>query len=272
MDRRQHSRLVPDSPVFVRIGDHSGRLSDLSEGGLALDGRFPASPQEAFYLHLDLFEDGSPVHAVAQTAWSSESENRTGMRFLNLADQSRHQLLQWISSRSAPTRSQRLALLRPAGLLLGTIVLCSISGAVCYRLGARSVAHRPQASLTEPASAIPAESRSPAGTSDSSSASSTANRLPSISPAPSATNSTVAPLDTPGFILQVAAMSLEHNADALTETLQKQEIPAFVFKRATDRLYKVAVGSFPDAPSAAAIKRKLEAQGFTPILKPWTPE
>lgn len=262
MDRRQHSRLVPDSPVFVRIGDHSGRLSDLSEGGLALDGRFPASPQQAFYLHLDLFEDGAPVHAVAQTAWSSESDNRTGMRFLNLADRSRQQLLQWISSRNAPPWHQRYASLRPAGLVLSTVVLCALSGAVCYRLGARSVGRLQQTvSLAPAASPMPTESRLP----DQASEPAAASLLPAAAPS-------IAPLDTPGFILQVAAMSLEHNADALSETLQKQDIPAFVFKRATDHLYKVAVGSFPDASSAAAIKRKLEAQGFTPILKPWSPQ
>lgn len=263
MDRRQHSRLVPDSPVFVRIGEHSGRLSDLSEGGLALDGRFPAAPQEAFYLHLDLFEDRSPLHAVAQTTWSSESENRTGMRFLNLADQSRQQLLEWISARTVPTLTHRYAFLRPAGLLLGTVALCSISGAVCFRLGARSAGQHPQASsLTATTPAAPADSRSMNGDSESSAANSS----------PSAVTPSIAPLDTPGFILQIAAMSLEHNADSLSETLQKQDIPAFVFKRGADRLYKVAAGSFPDADSAAVIKHKLETQGFAPILKRWSPQ
>jgi len=268
MDRRQHSRLVPDSPVVVRIGDHSGRLSDLSEGGLAINGRFPATPQEAFYLHLDLFEDRSPVHAVAQTTWSSESENRTGMRFLNLADHSRQQLLEWISSRTAPPMRYP-ALLRPAGLLLGTVALCSISGAVCYRLGARSADRRPSAiSLREVTPRATAESLSATANSESSAGSPASAIVPSSSMPPPSVN----PLDTPGFILQVAAMSLEHNADALTESLQKQDIPAFVFKRGSDRLYKVAVGSFPDADSASAFKRQLETQGFTPILKPWSPQ
>jgi cell division septation protein DedD len=64
----------------------------------------------------------------------------------------------------------------------------------------------------------------------------------------------------------------EANADGLSETLQDNNFPAFVFKRNTDRFYKVAVGSFADAESAAEVKRKLEERGFKAILLRWSPE
>lgn len=88
---------------------------------------------------------------------------------------------------------------------------------------------------------------------------------PASSPAP-------ASLDSPGFILQIAAMANEGNADSMSATLRQKNFPAFVFKHGRDSLYRVAVGPFPDADSAAKTKSELVQQGFEPILKNWIPE
>lgn len=79
------------------------------------------------------------------------------------------------------------------------------------------------------------------------------------------------PGDLRGFVLQVGAMTNESNADALSKTLQRNDFPAFVFKRLNDRFYRVAVGVFADADSAAVVQRKLEKQGFQAILRHWSP-
>ena len=78
----------------------------------------------------------------------------------------------------------------------------------------------------------------------------------------------------PGVVLQVGAMKEETNADALAEILQKRNLPAFVFRRGADRLYKVAVGPYSDSEADAATKIKddLEKQGYQPILRRWVPE
>jgi cell division septation protein DedD len=79
-------------------------------------------------------------------------------------------------------------------------------------------------------------------------------------------------LDSPGFVLQIAAMANEGNADAVSATLRQKNFPAFVFKHSADSLYRVAIGPFSDADSAAKTKSELEQQGFKPILKNWTPQ
>ena len=79
--------------------------------------------------------------------------------------------------------------------------------------------------------------------------------------------------DLPGFVLQVAAMKHEDNADALAETLHRRNFPAFVFKRgAAGPFYRVAIGVYGDAGSAVRVKVELERQGFKAILKRWLPE
>jgi hypothetical protein len=96
-------------------------------------------------------------------------------------------------------------------------------------------------------------------------------------PSPSSlpTQDTIPPilrLDHPGFVLQVAAMGQEANADALSNQLRKKNFSAFVFHRRTDALYRVAVGPYTDESAAMRIKSDLEQEGYKPILRPWSPE
>lgn len=79
-------------------------------------------------------------------------------------------------------------------------------------------------------------------------------------------------LDLPGFVLQVAAMKHEENADALSEILRQRNFPVFVFKRGPGPFYRVAVGVYGDADSAARVKDELEKQNFKADLRHWVPE
>jgi hypothetical protein len=75
----------------------------------------------------------------------------------------------------------------------------------------------------------------------------------------------------PGFVLQTAAMAHEQNAKALADSLRQRNFPAFVVKSDSDHLYRVYVGPYPDQHSAANTDTELVRQGFTAILKSWSP-
>jgi septal ring-binding cell division protein DamX len=97
-----------------------------------------------------------------------------------------------------------------------------------------------------------------------SSTDSTANpaNLP-VAPAP--------PLDGPGFMIQVGAMTHKENADALAEALQRRNFPAFVSPPGTDRFYLVVVGPYRDADATLKAKEELKEEGFESIRTPWKP-
>jgi cell division septation protein DedD len=78
--------------------------------------------------------------------------------------------------------------------------------------------------------------------------------------------------ELPGFVLQVAAMKHEENAYTLVESLQRRNLPVFVFRLGLGGFYRVAVGVYRDAAAAATAKRELETQGFKTVLKPWRPD
>jgi cell division protein FtsN len=69
------------------------------------------------------------------------------------------------------------------------------------------------------------------------------------------------------IMLQVAAVQRQSDAMALAQALQQKKFPAVVLTPATDRFYRVQVGPYANAKSAAAARRELQAKGFKSIVK-----
>ncbi len=292
-DRRQCQRVIPDQPVLVRCGESQCRLLfDLSEEGLAIDDLVSESSAQVIPLVFDLPNDHGHIQAKGEIAWSNESEKRSGLRFVDLPDISRQQLRQWISASVFDTTELALAeegpdqppvlfthqtnsveFLAPqpipseglsrygASHYLTWLVL----GALSLFSGIALVRHYPGMGNRWPGKEIMAAGK----VGEISAPSSTASVEPPPAPTPSLP--VTHPLSLPGFVLQVAAMKHEDNADALAKTLQKRNFPAFVFKRGANPFYRVAVGAYSDPDSAHRIKDELKAQGFESILKHWSP-
>ena len=71
-----------------------------------------------------------------------------------------------------------------------------------------------------------------------------------------------------GYFVQVAAVSKQEDADALVDALKKKQYPAFVAAPVTtDKLFRVQVGPFSDVKEAEAMRARLIADGYSPILK-----
>jgi DedD protein len=70
-----------------------------------------------------------------------------------------------------------------------------------------------------------------------------------------------------GYYVQVAAVSKQEDADALVDALKKKQYPAFSANTAPDKLFHVQVGPYADVKDAEAMRTKLVADGYNPILK-----
>src|SRR6201998_1227408 len=88
-------------------------------------------------------------------------------------------------------------------------------------------------------------------------------------PAPASSSADPATtMPTSGYFVQVAAVSKQEDADALVDALKKKEYPAFVASAAAnDKLFRVQLGPFSDIKDAEAMRTKLVADGYRPILK-----
>ncbi len=91
----------------------------------------------------------------------------------------------------------------------------------------------------------------------------TATQTPPANPPDPATT-----LPTAGYFVQVAAVSKQEDGDALVDALKKKDYPAFVATLVpADKLFHVQVGPFSDIKDAEAMRARLIADGYSPILK-----
>ena len=75
-------------------------------------------------------------------------------------------------------------------------------------------------------------------------------------------------LPAAGYFVQVAAVSKQEDGEALVDALKKKDYPAFVASPVpADKLFHVQVGPFPDIKDAEAMRARLIADGYSPILK-----
>jgi cell division septation protein DedD len=70
-----------------------------------------------------------------------------------------------------------------------------------------------------------------------------------------------------GFMVQVAAVSKQEDADALVKALRKKEYPVFVVSQPNSNLFHVQVGPFAQQKDAEAMRAKLSGDGYNAILK-----
>ena len=70
-----------------------------------------------------------------------------------------------------------------------------------------------------------------------------------------------------GYFVQVAAVSKQEDADALVEALKGHQYSAFIATQPSDKLFHVQVGPYADIKDAEAVRAKLVADGYSPILK-----
>jgi len=71
-----------------------------------------------------------------------------------------------------------------------------------------------------------------------------------------------------GYFVQVAAVTRQEDAAALVDALKKKQYPAFATNNpATDKFFHVQVGPYGELKDAEAMRARLIADGYNPILK-----
>ena len=296
VERRQSPRFVVNSPVLVSLGKgEAGLLFDVGEGGLSVRGLLPTRRQDPISIKFDLPNENDPVYAWVGIAWTSDLKNRTGLRFVKVAESTQQRLKTWVRSEVKTTSlaaaggvsqamdfpganstviplpvksespvaevvpeipSQSSQLRRQ--LLLAVLILCPGFFLLGHYLPRIIASQRPQ-DVVVATNVNEAPSRSEIAFVNSSAA-----KLPAL---PSRID-----LNKRGFVLQVAAMSQEDNADALAAALNQKKFPAFTYKRYNDRYYRVAVGPYPDLSASNQVKDALQQENYQALLRRWSPE
>ena len=116
-----------------------------------------------------------------------------------------------------------------------------------------------------------------AGTTDTSSTTKTSDQPPAAQPPSGSKTSdqsttpsagTDAKAGTAGsFMVQVAAVSKQEDAEILVTALRKKQYPVFIANASGDPLFHVQVGPFSDRKDAEAMRTRLSGDGYNAIVK-----
>lgn len=70
-----------------------------------------------------------------------------------------------------------------------------------------------------------------------------------------------------GFMVQVAAVTRQEDAEVLVNALRKKSYPVFIANLPSDKLLHVQVGPFTEKTEAEAMRSRLSDDGYNAILK-----
>jgi DedD protein len=70
-----------------------------------------------------------------------------------------------------------------------------------------------------------------------------------------------------GYMVQVAAVSKQEDANALVTALRRKQYPVLLVNNASSHLFHVQVGPFSDRDEAEAMRSRLAGDGYNAILK-----
>jgi TonB family protein len=98
-ERRRHARVQPSGLVYLDIGaENGGIVLDLNEVGAGIQAVAPLAVFSKISIRFQLSDSAGRVQTEAQVAWASESRRRVGLHFVNIADEVRAQIRDWLRS------------------------------------------------------------------------------------------------------------------------------------------------------------------------------
>ena len=99
--RLRYFRQEVEIPVKLTSPDKrltTGVITNLSQGGIAVQMAEALDPQEPVRLRFDLPETDNFVEAQGEITWTDE-RGKTGIRFIEISDRLQHDLEQWLAAR-----------------------------------------------------------------------------------------------------------------------------------------------------------------------------
>lgn len=178
-----------------------------------------------------------------------------------------------LGSKSEPAVSSAVSLTTTPGVMKPASSTVSAPVNALKPIEQKSVTPDPGAAGADAKPVAPGDSANPANAGAGNSGAN-ASAVNSSGANPSGTSSATNALDpattlpASAYFVQVAAVSKQDDADALVDALKKKNYPAFVATNAaTDKLFRIQVGPFPDIQEAEAMRTRLIGDGYNPIVK-----
>ena len=100
-ERRRHPRVLVSPQTAIKLGEHSvGIILNISQGGLALTSAEILTPDPVAPMQFQLPGSREWIETNGEVAWMTKSKTEAGIRFVNLAENTRKKIRKWTSQKS----------------------------------------------------------------------------------------------------------------------------------------------------------------------------
>jgi hypothetical protein len=97
IERRFYSRVTPPTPIYVAFGSNNlGIIHNVSENGFQVETPDSLPINSVFKVFLTLTGASRAISVSVRTIWTTETEKRSGIQLLDLAEMDRQQIRDWV--------------------------------------------------------------------------------------------------------------------------------------------------------------------------------
>jgi TonB family protein len=97
-ERRLRVRRSPSALTYVTLGENNGGiLANISETGLSVTAGEPLRENLFSRVSFELPQSDRVIESSAEVVWTSESKKEAGLRFVDMREETREQIRNWIS-------------------------------------------------------------------------------------------------------------------------------------------------------------------------------
>lgn len=96
-ERRFYPRVTPPTPIYVAFGSNNlGVLQNVSENGFQVTTPSELSLNSVYRVFLSLNGAAKTISVTVRTIWTTGADKHAGIQLLDLADEDRQQIRQWV--------------------------------------------------------------------------------------------------------------------------------------------------------------------------------
>jgi len=97
VERRFYPRITPSAPIYVAFGpDNLGTLLNVSENGFQVVTPTRLDLNSVYRVFLSLDGASATITVSVRTIWTADSQNSSGIQLLDLTEQDRQQIRNWV--------------------------------------------------------------------------------------------------------------------------------------------------------------------------------
>jgi Gram-negative bacterial TonB protein C-terminal/PilZ domain len=116
-ERRFYTRITPKTPIRFAIDDHDVLMLNMSENGLLVFTTIELTANRVAHVSIPLTGLPDPLQINVRVVWANKNHKVAGIQLLNLSDDDRERVREWIANGGKPTfsgQSNQPRLLKPS--------------------------------------------------------------------------------------------------------------------------------------------------------------